>query len=187
MSWLEAKKFDRAIADELRTATHACRETWENSPSPPEATIDGFENANFEQDDQTGRAESTTVGPISQTYEISEPLPRLSRSQSNDLTGDEREVLLGTPDPPFLDQLRGRGTGEYHCQLGLDCDKGGVVNGQLRLFKRNCDYRCELSVSYLLKKRLSQDLERMCDGMRSLLNATFLDVPIRKDLQEKTN
>lgn len=43
---------------------------------------------------------------------------------------------------PLIDKLRERGTGNYTCQLGLACDKGGVLpNGQLKTWKRNCDYR----------------------------------------------
>jgi hypothetical protein len=46
-----------------------------------------------------------------------------------------------TSEKGLLEQLFVRGEGEYYCYFGLNCDKGGVVNGQRRMFKRNCDYR----------------------------------------------
>jgi hypothetical protein len=130
--------------NELRTAAHTCKATWEHSPAPPETTAYSFEDVNLEQDMLSAGADVATTGPSSNYYGNLDPVLRLSRSQSNEVLDEEEEEeeVLETPDPPSLDQLSVRGKGEYYCHLGLDCDKGGVVNGQRRMFKRNCDYKC---------------------------------------------
>ena len=42
---------------------------------------------------------------------------------------------------PSIENLKSRGSGQYTCTEGMTCTRGGVVDGQLRVFKRNCDFR----------------------------------------------
>ncbi|KAF3931444.1 hypothetical protein ABW19_dt0203082 [Dactylella cylindrospora] len=44
---------------------------------------------------------------------------------------------------PYRDtlDLDKRGTGNHVCPYGFDCKKGGCINGELRVFKRNSEYR----------------------------------------------
>ncbi|KAK6518593.1 hypothetical protein TWF506_005728 [Arthrobotrys conoides] len=41
---------------------------------------------------------------------------------------------------PGLDLDR-RGVGEYTCSMGWNCTKGGVINDEIKVFKRNSDFR----------------------------------------------
>ncbi|KAH7136254.1 hypothetical protein EDB81DRAFT_801859 [Dactylonectria macrodidyma] len=50
-----------------------------------------------------------------------------------------------TPEvTPTIDNLRVRGSSHYTCPHGMACKRGGVQNGQLRVFKRNSDFRTHL-------------------------------------------
>jgi hypothetical protein len=42
---------------------------------------------------------------------------------------------------PSLEQLKVRGSGHYTCPHGKDCDRGGFVDGNVKVFKRNSEYR----------------------------------------------
>lgn len=42
---------------------------------------------------------------------------------------------------PDLDVLKQRGKGTYTCPQGLACKKGGVENGVVVVFERNCNFR----------------------------------------------
>jgi len=47
-----------------------------------------------------------------------------------------------TTEAPSAEQLKTRGTGNYTCPHGTACKKGGVQpDGQLRVFKRNSEFR----------------------------------------------
>lgn len=39
------------------------------------------------------------------------------------------------------DDLKTRGKGRYTCPQGMTCSKGGVHNGELRVFTRNSEFR----------------------------------------------
>jgi hypothetical protein len=54
---------------------------------------------------------------------------------SQDLYGDN------TAEVPPLDRLKSRGKGIYSCTQGMDCKKGGVENGKVKVFSRNSDFR----------------------------------------------
>ncbi|KAF2174961.1 hypothetical protein K469DRAFT_756512 [Zopfia rhizophila CBS 207.26] len=55
---------------------------------------------------------------------------------------DEFENDLGIEHLFLSDsELSRRGTGDYKCPLKTNCTKGGVVDGKLKSFKRNSEYR----------------------------------------------
>jgi hypothetical protein len=71
-----------------------------------------------------------------------------SESSSTDRT-EPQSIERGRDDaegdrhssPQESEQLRARGKGTYTCPHGLNCGKGGVEDGKLKIFTRNSDFR----------------------------------------------
>jgi hypothetical protein len=125
----------RNVTDHLSSVADRCYAIWQESPAPPPSEQDA---SSISQDLGLSVA-SQILHRQSSESDISAVHP------SNQEVGNG--IISVAPDhgvssvQSLLEQLKTRGKGKYFCPHGMSCDKGGVINGQLKEFNRNSDFR----------------------------------------------
>lgn len=127
----------RSLADQLALTLSATREIWSSGPHPPcplpMPVTSGLDSR------QSGRQLSLGTDSASNmdlTEDGTSERPRANWSTTDAMTDAQDD-----DDVPSLSQLKARGSGAYTCPEGMSCKRGGVVDGRLKVFKRNSDFR----------------------------------------------
>lgn len=135
----------RNITDHLSSAASTCHAIWQDSPVPPtgpDASSFG-QGLDVQQSSVSQTDHSQTSGEVTQILvpAVSATYPT-SSTESYQQVSEEASADSGVSTVQSLSEyLRKRGKGIYFCPHGLNCDKGGVVDGQVKEFNRNSDFR----------------------------------------------
>ena len=137
--WVDgpADEIVRSMADQLEVALSATREIWSSSPQPPCALPTPTPPEPMSR--QSANRLSLGADLMASMVLTDDGMSGRPRAGSNttQATADANEE----DEAPSLSQLRARGSGTYTCPEGMSCKRGGVVQGRLRIFKRNSDFR----------------------------------------------
>jgi hypothetical protein len=131
----------RSIADQLALSSSLCRQILAEGPKTPCPLPPPHEPKG------KGRAESSTrstsydtpAGPS--TMDESSSLYDNATSKAVSTSCGQTNAGPEDDSVQFLDHLKVRGSGQYTCPEGLSCKRGGVIDGNLRVFKRNSEFR----------------------------------------------
>jgi hypothetical protein len=141
----------RSIADRITIVSKGCQDIWFESPQPP-CPLPKPQIRPEERSMKQSSTSNSFGSPDESNYTPSDLNMQAEGSGSwtsapANIETDVAEIGAST-DPsaapsllPSIENLKARGSSQYTCPYGMACEKGGVQNGQLRVFKRNSDFR----------------------------------------------
>lgn len=181
----------RSIADQLTLSSSLCRQILAEGPKtpcplPPPNEPKGkgrVESSTRSISYDTPAGSSTMDGRSSLYDDVASIAVSASCGQNN--AGPEDDFVQS------LDHLKVRGSGQYTCPEGLSCKRGGVVDGNIRVFKRNSEFRY-VSTAILLQPAARQLTPPVRLGLtwnvtRGCINVTSRAARTRKASPASTN
>lgn len=143
------------------------------------------------------RGVSSVQDPLDEAFETPASMPDISTPYPSWPAPSDQEVgnnaINAAPDhgvssvQSLSERLKMRGKGRYFCPYGMSCNKGGIINGQLKEFNRNSDFRLFVFVIIISLSVTDKYIGHTCRSIRSSSSVICLIARTRLALRALIN